>query len=321
MLLLVLASLLLWPVRAPAPLIFTPGEGWRYEPVGSDKKWERGRAKDQLAVAEKAFEEKDYGLALRAARRVSTRWPFSDYTPRARYLMGRCYEAKGQDERAFKTYQKLIEQDPKIENYEEVVARQYELANHYFKGKHFKLWNVVPWFPSMNKTIKMYEQIIDNGPYSPVAPQAQLKIGEAYEKKILHSYADAAKAYDKAADRYRDMPEGREALFRVGEAYNKQAKTAEYDQSVAQTAINRFTDFKTFHPDDDRVGEADEYIRALQAEQARGNFEIAKFYERNRRWDGALIYYNEILDKFPESELAGPALARIDAIKKWLESR
>src|SRR5215813_13774094 len=113
-LLLAFACVLAFPFRSPAPLIYTPGEGWTYEPVGGESKWKKTRAKDQLEIAQQAFDKKDYSLALKAARRVVKFWPLSDYAPQAQYLVGRCYEEKGQDETAFKEYQKLLEKHPKM---------------------------------------------------------------------------------------------------------------------------------------------------------------------------------------------------------------
>src|SRR5512144_636543 len=98
-LLLAAFCLLFFPTRAPAPLIYRPGEGWTYEPVGGEGKWIQARAKDQLEVAQAAFDKKAYGLALKAARRVVKVWPLSDYAPQAQYLVARCYEAKGQDDK------------------------------------------------------------------------------------------------------------------------------------------------------------------------------------------------------------------------------
>jgi len=54
----------------------------------------------------------------------------------------------------------------------------------------------------------------------------------------------------------------------------------------------------------------------LKTEQARGSFEIARFYEKKHRWDGALIYYNEVLIKDPNSKYATEARERIDTLKK-----
>jgi tetratricopeptide (TPR) repeat protein len=207
---LILACVLSFPQHAPAPLIYRPGEGWTYEPVGSEGKWRRARAKDQLEVAQAAFDKKDYSLALKAARYVVKQWPLSDYAPQAQYLVGRCYEAKKQDEKAFKEYQQVLTKYPKHEKCEEVLRRQFEIANRFLGGQWFKLWGHIPFFPSMDKTADMFQKVVNNGAYSDVAPLAQLKIGEAYEKK--KDYSEAAKAYELAQGGGGRLLSGRDRL-------------------------------------------------------------------------------------------------------------
>src|SRR5688572_17261524 len=317
--LLFFAAMLMMAVQTPAPLVYRPGEGWTYEQVGGGS-WTRTRAKDQLDVAKESFEKKDYKLTTKAARRVVRVWPFSDYAPEAQYLAGRAYEERGQDEKAFKMYQQLVEQYPKSANYEEVVARQYTIANRYLAGQWFKLWGYIPFFPSMDKTVEMYEKLIKNGPFSEVAPHAQMNIGTAREKQS--DFPAAVKAYEVAADKYHDRKEvSADALYKAGMAYLKQAKTAEYDQSIAGHAISTFTDFMTLHPGDPRVPEAQKHIATLKMEQARGSMIVARFYEKKRQWDGALVYYNEVLIRDPQSEYAEEAKQRIEQIKQRIEEK
>ncbi|MGH8023800.1 MAG: hypothetical protein ACRED1_09480, partial [Limisphaerales bacterium] len=45
------------PLHSPAPLIYTPGEGWYYELPGQALNWERPRAREQMEVAEQFFKE------------------------------------------------------------------------------------------------------------------------------------------------------------------------------------------------------------------------------------------------------------------------
>ena len=313
--LLIALALLAFPFRSPAPLIYRPGVGWTYEPVGGEVKWQKMRAKDQLDVAHAAFNQLKYGLALKAALRVVKVWPLSDYAPQAEYLAGRCYEALGKEEKASKEYQKVLEKQPKITNYQEILQRQVVITDQFLAGKWFKLWGYVPFFPSMERTADMYDKIVKNGPYSDVAPQAQLKIGTAREKQ--RNYPLAVKAYETAADRYHDRPKvAAEALYRAGLAHKKQAQTAEYDQSAAGQAIATFTDFRTLYPDEPRVAETDKIISSLKGEQARGNFQIAKFYEKRKKWNGALVYYNEVQMQDPDSPYAAEAQQRIFALKK-----
>ncbi len=325
-LLLIAFCVLAFPFTSPAPLVYRPGEGWVYEPVGGGK-WVRTRAKDQLEAAQSAFDNKDYATAFKAARRTTRVWPLSDYSPKAQYLLARCYEERHQDERAFKEYQKLLRKYPKLENYQEILARQFAIANRFLAGQWFKLWGYIPFFSSMDKTSDMYDKLIKNGPYSEVAPRAQMNIGAAREKQVsffnrIDPFREAVKAYETAADRYRDNKEiASEALFKAGRAYYKQARKAEYDQGVAGQAIATFSDFTVLFPGDPRASEAQKVIGELKTEQARGSFEIARFYEKKRRWDGALIYYNEALLKDPNSQYAEQAKQHIDAIKKRTETR
>ncbi len=313
-LLLVGLGLLALPISSPAPLIYRPGEGWTYEPVGGEGKWRKTRAKDQLEVAQAAFDQQSYRAATKAARRVVREWPLSDYAPKAQYLVARCYELRKQDEKAFKEYQKLLAQYPKTEDLPEVLQREYEIAMRFLGGQWFKLWGYVPFFPSMNKTAELFEKIVRNGPFSEIAPHAQLRVGAAREKG--KDYPLAVKAYELAADRYFDRPViAADAVYRAGMSHYKQAREAEYDQGAAGKAIATFTYFVAVFSQDKRAAGAEKLIEALKQEQARGSYEVARFYEKKKAWSGALVYYNEVLLLDPKSPYAEEARRRIETLR------
>lgn len=314
---LVLGALTLLPNNSPAPLIYRPGEGWIY--VRAGKEGALGelatRAKDQLDLVQAAFKAEDYGKARSGARRLVKKWPLSDFAPAAQYYVARCYEEDGKDEKAFKEYQKLLEKYPKIDNYQEILKRQYDIATKYLNGKKFKIFGLLPLYRSMEKTVEMYEKVIQNGPYSEVAPQAQLKIGQANEKK--KDFSDAIRAYEKAADRYHDRKNlAADALYKAAETYYSQAREAEYDQGVAKRALETFEDFISLYPEDERVDDARKKMDNLRTEQARGAIKVAKYYEKRKQWSGALIYYNEVLAKAPNSVYAEEAREKISDLKE-----
>jgi outer membrane protein assembly factor BamD len=314
---LAFALMALVPFRSLAPLYYEPGEGWYYVPYGEKGDWQRSRAKDQLDVANQLYKNADYAGALRAAHRVVNVWPLSDYTPDAEYIIGRCLEAKGRDQAAFNAYQTIIEKYPNSSRYEEVLWRQYAIGNRFLNGEWTKLWNYIPFFPSMDVTATLFNEIVTNGPYSDVAPHAQLRVGAAHEK--ARDYESAVQAYQTAADRYHDQPEiAADAVFREGVAYYKQAAKAEYDQSTAEQAIETFTDFITLFPQDKRVSQAQQAIVTLKAVQVRGAFMVAQFYEKSKKWDGAAVYYNQVLQLDANSPYAALARQRIEVLKPRL---
>jgi outer membrane protein assembly factor BamD (BamD/ComL family) len=318
---LLLLALVAFPLTCPAPAIYRPGEGWTYEPVGGGgAKWQRKRAKDQLQVAQEAFERGSYRLATKAANRVVQVWPLSDYAGPAQYLVGRCYEARKMDERAFKSYQTVLTKYPKVRNYDEVLGRQYAIATRFLDGQRFKLFGYIPLFRSMEKTAKMMQEIVGNGPYYTTGPKAQLDTGTAQEKQ--KNYPLAVKAYEKAADRYFDRPPvASEAIFRAGKAWEKQALKAEYDQSKAGSSIALMQDFIELYPQDTRVPDARDTISILRVEQSRGAYETGRFYERYKRWQAALVYYNESLQRDPNSPYAEESRRRIEILKPLAETQ
>lgn len=316
---LIVVAVVLLPSRSPAPLMYVPGEGWYYEPYGEGANWQRNRAKDQLQVAEDAFTAKKYSVTIRAASRVLRVWPLSDYAPRAAFLVGRCLEVNGKDEAAFNAYQKIIEKYPKSTQYNEVLWRQFAIAGRFLDGEWFRLWNTLPIYTSMDETAKLFDKIVANGPYSEVAPHAQLKIGAAREKQ--KDYAEAVKAYNTAADRYNDQPQiAADAMYHAATSWEKQADTAEYDQSAAAQAIAAYSDFMVVYPDDKRVPAAQSAVVKLKAEQVRGSFAIAQFYEKSRKWAGAIIYYNDVLQLDANSPLAAQSRQRIETLKPRLQA-
>lgn len=307
------------PSRCPAPLIYRPGEGWSYEPVGGSK-WERTRAADQMEVAENCFAKKEFYTAQKAARRVVKHWPLSDYAPRAQYLYARCLEERKMDERAFKQYQVLLDNYPKYEGYEEIIDRQLLIANRFLAGQWYKLWGYIPIGSSMDRTAKLFEKIVAKAPYHAVGPQAQMSIGAAREKQ--KNFLKASRAYDKAADKYSDRPRiASEALWKAGEANRKQSAEAEYDQGASVRAIDTYNDFIALYPEDSRVPQARENILTLRTEQARGSYMVAKFYEKYHRYQSAIIYYNEVLVKDPDSPYAPDSRERMEILKKRVADR
>ena len=78
-------------------------------------------------------------------------WPLSDYAPDAEYLIARCFEVTGKDEAAFNAYQNIIKKYPHSDKYEDVLWRQYGIANRFLAGEWFRLWTYIPLFPSMDR--------------------------------------------------------------------------------------------------------------------------------------------------------------------------
>ena len=68
------------------------------------------------------------------------------------------------------------------------------------------------------------------------------------------------------------------------------------------------------------MADAQKAIVKLKAEQVRGSFEIAQFYEQGHKWAGAVVYYNDVLQLDANSPLAAQARQRIEVLKPRLQA-
>jgi outer membrane protein assembly factor BamD len=295
----------LMPTESPAPLIWRKGEGWTWERAGVPV---AKTPVDQLKVAQDLQAKKRYRDAIDGYRRVIRRWPQSSSTQEARLGLGECLSAVGYHYQAFKEYQQLIEKHPNTPHFETVLQREFEIGNLFLAGERQKAWGV-RWFPSTERAIEVYEAVVKNGPYSKFAIQAQFRIGLVYEKQ--NDYLAAVHAYEKLLERYPKDPLAADAQFQMGYAYMKESQRAEYDQSVANQAIASFNDFLLRYPDSNKIPLVQKDLTALKEEQAKGLYNIGWFYEKNKQYKSALIYYNDVIEKDPASDWATQAKGKI----------
>ncbi len=296
---------------SPAPVIFRPGEGWEVE--GQDNVEENSTK--QLEKAAKFEKDDKYEEAFHAYNALVKTWPLSPNSPEAQYRAATMLYKLYDFQRAYKAFQKCVEDYPDSEHFDETLKYQYDIACLFLLGERQKLWKI-PTLPSMDKAVEMFEQVIKNGPYSKVAPLAQLKIGFAREKQ--HKWEEAVKAYQDLIRKYPKSDLADDAQFQIGYAYMMASKEADYDQTFTNRSITGFQDYITKYPQSEKLEQANENLQKLKQEQARGLMKIAEFYDSEKKYDAALIYYNLVIQRFPKAEIAKKASVRADELKKIL---
>jgi outer membrane protein assembly factor BamD len=282
--------------ECPAPLIWRKGEGWSYEKGGVTT----GRdPAEQLALARKLQEAKSYDDAASAYRRLIRRWPTSSAAADAQLGLAECLNALGYHYKAYLEYQKVLETHPGTAHFDTVLQREIEIGNLFLAGEKHKVWRL-KIYPATDKAIEIFENVVKNGPYTKVAPQAQFRVGLGQEK--MKDYLAAVRAYEKLIERYPNDPLAEAAQFQIGSAYSLEAQRAEYDQNAANQAIQAFSDFLVSYPKSEKVALAQEQLTSLKKEQARGLFQIGQFYEKQKQYKAAIVYYNEVIEQNPRSD-------------------
>jgi outer membrane assembly lipoprotein YfiO len=272
-------------------------------------------AKEQLQYAE-SFETKgDYKAALREYKKTRKQFPASPEAATATFKMGVCYEKLGKQDRAFKAYQEVLEEYPSFPQPQEVLQRQFAIAGDYYHGKRIPFPLIkLRLFKAKGAAIEYFNKMVETAPYGELAAEAKLLAAELQERK--KNYDEAIESYQFVGEHYPQTPAAETALFQIASCHYQKALLARYDEKSIALANTTFKSYVEKYPQGEHLKEAREKLMSLDDKRAKGAFEVGWFYEKKKKFQSALMYYTEVLQRHPLSAWAVKAEERIQAMRK-----
>ncbi|MBN2097206.1 MAG: outer membrane protein assembly factor BamD [Candidatus Omnitrophica bacterium] len=289
--------------------IWTPQTGKFINP----KHAVRESPQEQFDWAMGFFEAKDYKKAISEFEKLIKSYPLSKLSSEAQFYLAWCYENMGEYYRAYQDYQLVIDKYPYTERVEEIIEREYRIANLFYSGQKAKLLGVAI-LPAKDKAIEILGQVVENAPYGPYADLSQFKLGQCYME--INDYINAALAFKKIIENYPKSALVDDAKYNIAICASRASSGPEYNEEDTDQAIKEFKDFVKRYPDSSMEKEARNFITKLEAQKAENNFNIAQFYQKQGNSESAVIYYEEILQKYPDSVWAVKALENLQIIRK-----
>ena len=298
-----------WPRPSDAAVVYRSNEGWSVE--GEDVKIE-GSAGEQMRKAETLEAAGNTGAAYNAYRAVVKNFGQSALAPKAQRKVAMLLEGHGEYDKSFDAYSVYLTKYPKGDDFDAVVEAQFKIAKLFLEGQKRKVFGV-PFAPSMTRAQEMFEGILKRAPFSKFAPLAQFNLGQCLEKQA--KYPEAIAAYQTVVTKYPSDAIADDAQYQIGYVLLREAREGSYDAASQQKAREAFEDFITRYPESEKVPQARENMKSIAGGATKGSLEIAKFYEKTKKYKAAVIYYNEVLKNQPDSPESAVAKASIDRLK------
>ncbi len=288
--------------------IWTPKSGKWINPKTAVKQ----TPKEQFDFAKSLYEEKKYEEAKREFNKLLKNYPKSFEASESQYYLGLIEEAQGKLYEAYQAYQKVVDKYPFSERIQEVIEREYKIAESFMSGEKRKTMGVT--LPVDNPSIEICTKVIENSSYGPLAPAAQYKLGLVL--KGLMRYYEAEEAFNKVVSNYPDSEWVGAAKFQIASCRQAISRGPDYDQGAAKEAKEKFEEFVAEHPDAALSRDAEKNITQLKEKEAESNYNIARFYEKQKAYQAAKVYYNDIVNNCPDSVWAAKALERLEVMEK-----
>jgi outer membrane protein assembly factor BamD len=268
--------------------------------------------KEQFDWAMGFYESKDYQKAAAEFDKLVKNYEFSEYAAKSQYYVGLSYENMGKYYIAFQNYQKAVDDFPNIENLDEIIDRQFNIGNIYFSRTNPKVMGI-DIMTSLDRAVEIYRKVVENAPYGRLADKAQFRMGEALKRS--ERYDEAIVAFQRVVDEYPKSPLVERARYELAYSAYKSSLKPAYDIGPTDKAIQAFEDFMATNKDEELLKEADQTMQRLKDKAAEKSLITARFYERQKHYTSAIIYYQDIIDNFPDSSLVPEAKAKIEELK------
>jgi outer membrane protein assembly factor BamD len=150
------------------------------------------------------------------------------------------------------------------------------------------------------KARQLFEVIVLQDPASEYADDAQFYLAESYFRN--EDYKLAALNYGRLRTSFPSSPFYKLALFRAAQSYDNSSLPFDRDQKDTRYAIDQYEGFISLYPSDTLVGEARQRRLALRTKLAQRDYSIAEQYAKIDEYKAALLYYDRVIDLYPETE-------------------
>jgi len=308
--LLFAAAALVLPEPGVASVIFQPGKKAKYVAPGEEEI--SGNAAELFQTGQTAEKEGNTKRAIRAYKSLVKRYPKDALAAGALYRTAELQEQLHLYVPAAGSFGQLVEKYPGSAHFDEAIEAQFRIGEIYLTGKKLRLLGI-PYASSLDRAVTIFANVVRTAPYGKYTARAQFDIGLAREKQGAN---DAAlQAYQAVVDKFPNEPVAVDAQYQIGYIWFTAARTGTKDIAAVSNARTAFQDFLFHYPNSEKAAQARANLELLERKQTTGSYEVAKFYDKQKYYRAAVIYYNEVIRQQPGSAESDRAKKRIDELR------
>ena len=258
----------------------------------------------QYAWADEYVAKKDYSTAIRKLEQLTEVFPASPYAAKARYHIGEIYQLAGEKEKAFRSYQKVIDNYPGSDLVTTAVSKQFVIGGQFTNKRQGG------WFSFLRSDpADLLTRTVTAAPYAAEAEKALYDLGN-YHFREGH-FQEAIDTFDRLVQDYPESQYGPAAELKAGEAGFKLYRKQKNNEDLLLNTSTRLASFLARYPDNKDKGKAQRLYGQTRELLAEKVMEVAQFYEKNKNPKAAKVYFEKVVNDYPETEAAKKAKGKI----------
>ncbi len=147
----------------------------------------------------------------------------------------------------------------------------------------------------------LFSFLYDTFPNDPLGHKAALRVADTYAARSdSASQTEARLRYRDFANRYPNDPDRPYALLRLGQTFGSAKLRSDRDPAPLKEALDAYQQLISLYPTSVHVDEARQHAAELRQLLADHEWQVARFYLRNRRWRGAMWRLERLQQDYPD---------------------
>jgi outer membrane protein assembly factor BamD (BamD/ComL family) len=216
--------------------------------------------------------------------------------------------AKGKLTKAVKQYDVFLDKYPTSPLKDAALNRQFEVATEFLRGR--KKTVLIFRVSAFDDGVKVMEKISDRTGTADMAKKALLAVAHSYEKR--KQWNEAYLKWSEISMRWPTGEIARDALLAMARTKYAAYRGALYDGSSLISAKTYYENFKLRYPEEARNNEIDAILTRIDEQLAEKNLRIAQYYGRTGSREPANMYYQMVVDTWPNTKAAETARLKLN---------
>lgn len=259
--------------------------------------------RDRFGLMVNATQKEDWKTVVYQGYFLTERYPHSPLVPESHYYLARGLQQKKQYAKANSHYSSYLKMDMAPRFFEETIAAKFTIAKELEKS-----------YPET--AIEIYSEITGALPRSEVAAECLFRKGELLRQ--TYSFKEAIDAYQNTIRRFPKSHYAPESYIGIAESYYRQVKQDFPDPDLLNLAKINMEEFALAFPSEPRIQKVHDVYVKMRDQFAKELYEVARFYQKTDKPAAAKIYYDTLIEQYPDSTYAKKSTKQMAKLAKVL---
>jgi outer membrane protein assembly factor BamD (BamD/ComL family) len=302
-------------ILAAGSVVFAATQTWHLKDGRQWQKVDKGTDSDfMLAVsdAKQSVSSGKTGSAKKAFAKIKKDYPQIAGADFDAYVKAEIFYSKRKYDKAVEAYDKFTQDYPQSQFYQSALERQYQIATAYLAGQKRRV--LVFKLSAYEDGTEIMNRIADKAGDAPLAKNALLTVAQSNEKRGAHY--DAYLAWSDIEGRWPTGQIGQDALLGMARTLENDYRGPKFDSKVLESSRSYYDQYQQRYESSAAELQISNKIIRIDQKLAEKDLSVADYYARTESYNAANIYYQKIMETWPDSSAAKTAGQKMVAVEK-----